>query len=68
MFQTANNNSFIASMYLRAKKQKTKKTSVLQRKRAIQEITITKQNIKELKAWNFQGKRKLNLTEQYSLR
>ena len=54
-------------MYLRAKKQKTKKTSVLQRKRAIQEITITKQNIKELEAWNFQGKRKLNLTEQYSL-
>ena len=62
MFQTANNNSFIAWIYLKAKKK-----SVLQRKRTKQVITITKQNIKELEVWNFQGKGKLILIEQYSL-
>ena len=50
-----------------SKKTKNKKNSVLQRKRAKKVIKITKQNINELEAWNFQGKGKLNLTEQYSL-
>ena len=36
----------------------------MQRKRSKKKITITKQNIKEFEAWNFQGKGKLNLTEQ----